>query len=213
MIVMQPVLELTSSDGFDLWPVAATAPYGWFALSGNLTPAEVGTAVWCIADYSDDPEDTARPADPLDGFLHGLLTVDLPIVAGGLRVVDESTGTTFVPGCCDGLEDWREWRQLLSPGGLIAYGHPPVSPLAERIGDTILLTADTEQADSPTLELTDADLARMLAEVEGDLTDFLALVVAWAPQHLPGREAAVTAAIAQALDLPPPYWGHAPDHR
>ena len=127
-----------------------------------------------------------------------------PVAAGGLRVVDDSTGTTFVPGCCDGLEDWREWRRLFSAGGIIGYGHPPVSPLAERVGDTILLTVDAEQDDSPTIELTDQDLSRMLAGVEGDLTGLLALVADWAQQHLPGRETALTAAIARTLDLPVP---------
>ncbi|MET7280889.1 hypothetical protein ABZS29_21820 [Kribbella sp. NPDC005582] len=201
---MQPVLELTGPYGFDLWPVAASGPDDWFPLSGELTPLEVGTAVWRVVDYNDGPEGAARPADPLDAFLYGMLTADLPVVAGGLRVVDDSTGTTFVPGCCDGLEDWREWRRLFSAGGRIHYGHPPVSPLAERRGDGILLTVDAEQDGSPTIELTDAELTRMLAGVERDLTDFLALVVAWAPQHLPGREAAVTNAIAQVLDLPAP---------
>ncbi|TDD58540.1 hypothetical protein E1263_18670 [Kribbella antibiotica] len=203
MIVMQPVLEVARSDGFDLWPVATMAPYGWLALGGELTPAEIGTAVHCIVDYVavDPGDEPAMPADPLDAFLHGLLTVDAPIAPGGLRVIDDASDVTFVPGCCDGLEDWRDWRRLFSAGGTIGFGHPPTSPSAERVGDCILLTVDAEQDGSPTIELPVAELSRLLDAVERDLTDFYALVVEWAPRHLPGREAAVSAAIARVLDL------------
>lgn len=46
---MQPVLEIHTSDGFDLWPVAEIEPFGFLALGGRLSPAEVGTAVMRIA--------------------------------------------------------------------------------------------------------------------------------------------------------------------
>ncbi|MEU0400556.1 hypothetical protein ABZ318_09920 [Streptomyces sp. NPDC006197] len=74
MIVLQPVLEVRPSDGFTLWPVAESAPYGFLPLSGTLGPAEVGTAVMRIADCNDiDPENDGRPprpADPLGSFPH-----------------------------------------------------------------------------------------------------------------------------------------------
>ncbi|MFJ8871449.1 hypothetical protein ACIRD6_37600 [Streptomyces sp. NPDC102473] len=44
MIVMQPVLEMYASDGFDLWPVAEVQSFAFLPLSGELSPAEVGTA-------------------------------------------------------------------------------------------------------------------------------------------------------------------------
>ncbi|MFE7546504.1 hypothetical protein [Streptomyces gardneri] len=82
MIVMQPVLEIYTPGGFDLWPVAEIEPFGFLPLSGALSPAEVGTAVMRIADCNDsdldrndsDP-DGDRPPHPSDAqasFLHGL---------------------------------------------------------------------------------------------------------------------------------------------
>ncbi|MCY9785293.1 hypothetical protein KIK06_15525 [Nocardiopsis sp. EMB25] len=102
MIVMQPVLEVRPSDGFTLWPVDGSAPYGFLALDGALGPAGIGTAVMSVAAHNDvDPgEDRpSRPDEPLDGFLHGLLTMDELFAAGGLRVTDTVSGTTLVPGC------------------------------------------------------------------------------------------------------------------
>ncbi|MFC9330816.1 hypothetical protein [Kitasatospora sp. NPDC057015] len=202
---MQPVLEINTPDGFDLWPVAKAEPFGFLPLSGELSSAEVGTAVMRIAGCNDvdpDGDRPPRPVDPLDSFLHGLLTFDNVFAAGGLRVTDNSTGITFLPGCCDGLEDWRDWHRLVDSGGLLGFGHDPVSPVAERLGDTVRLTVNAEQSDSPVIELSLTELRHLLAGAERDLADFLALTAHWLLEHLPGHWAPVTTALARALDLP-----------
>lgn len=209
---MQPVLENRAPDGFGLWPVAEVGPAAFLPLSGGLSPAEVGTAVMRIASCNDiDPEDDPdndrppRPADPLGSFLHGLLTFDTLFAAGGLRVTDQSTGITFLPGCCDGLEDWRTWHQLVDKDGVLWFGHAPVSPVAERSGHTVRLTVDAEQSDSPVIELSVTGLRDLLAGAERDLVGFLTLAIDWSHQHLPpDHRAPVTAALARVLDLPGP---------
>ncbi|WP_327358937.1 hypothetical protein [Streptomyces sp. NBC_01304] len=204
---MQPVLEICPPDGFDLWPVAEVEPFGFLPLSGELSPAEVGAAVMRIANCNDidpDGDRPPRPADALDSFLHGLLTFDNLFAAGGLRVTDNSTGVTFLPGCCDGLEDWRDWHQFLDDGSLVGFGHAPVSPVAERFGDTVRLTVNAEQSESPVIELPVSELRNLLAGAERDLADFLALAADWSTGHLPGHCAPVTAALARVVDLPAP---------
>ncbi|MFE5325343.1 hypothetical protein ACFRCG_02810 [Embleya sp. NPDC056575] len=204
---MQPVLEVHTPDGFDLWPVAGIEPFGFLPLGGELSPAEVGTAVMRIAGCNDidpDGDRPPRPGDALGSFLHGLLTFEYLFAAGGLRVTDDSTGVVFLPGCCDGLEDWRDWHRLVDDGSPLGFGHDPVSPLAERFGDTVRLTVDAEQNDSPVIELSAAELSHLLAGAERDLTDFLALAADWASRHLPRHRDPVTAALARVLGLPAP---------
>ncbi|MBP2182818.1 hypothetical protein JOM49_004344 [Amycolatopsis magusensis] len=207
MITMQPVVEVYALDDFVLWPVAEVESFSYLALSGELTPLEVGTVVMRIASCNDiDPEDGGRPprpADPLGSFLHGLLTFDTLFAAGGLRVTDSATGVAFLPGCRNGLEDWREWHEVLDGSGRAWFGHDP-DPRAERHGETVRLTVDAEQNDSPVIELLATDLRRLLAEAGHDLTSFLALAADWAAQNLPRHAAPVTAALARALDLPTP---------
>ncbi|MER5554837.1 hypothetical protein ABT001_24725 [Streptomyces sp. NPDC002793] len=204
---MQPVLETNAPDGFDLWPVAQVQPFAFLPLSGELSPAEVGTAMMRIADCNDiDPhgDRPPRPDGALDSFLHGLLTFENLFAAGGLRVTDHSAGVTFLPGCCDGLEDWRDWHRLVDDGSPLGFGHDPVSPVAERLGDTVLLTVNSEQSDSPVIELSVTELRHLLVGAERDLTEFLALAGDWASRHLPDHSAPVTAALARVLCLPSP---------
>ncbi|MFE6225364.1 hypothetical protein [Streptomyces sp. NPDC057854] len=204
---MQPVLEMCTPDGFDLWPVVQVEASGYMPLHGELSPAEVGTAVMRIAASNESAVDSTHPpgsGDALDAFLHGLLTLDPLFAPGGLQVTDTSTGVTFLPGCCDGLEDWRDWHRFADSGGFLGFGHDPVSPVAERCGDTVRLTVNADQTDSPAVELPVAELRDLLVRAEHDLADFLSLAADWTSRHLPRHCAPVTAALARVLDLPAP---------
>jgi hypothetical protein len=207
VIVMRPVLEINTPEGFALWPVAGIEPFSHLPLNGELNPAEVGSAVMRIADCNDiDPEQDdrpPRPADPLLSFLHGLLTFDNLFAAGGMRVTDSSRGITFLPGCCHGLEDWRHWHDVVDGSGRASFGHDP-DPYAERLGDTVRLTVDAEQSDSPVIELSVTELRHLIDGAERDLTDFLALATDWVAQYLPDHFIPVTTALARVLSLPAP---------
>ncbi|MDX2732885.1 hypothetical protein [Streptomyces sp. PA03-2a] len=204
---MQPVLEISPVDDFDFWPVGEHEPYGYLVLNGELTPAEVGTAVMRIADCNDfEPEEEHGPCptDPLGTFLPGLLTMPDLFAAGGFRVTDNATDTVFVePGCCNGLETWRDWLEVLDGTGCAYFGHDSFS-VAERVGDIVRLTLDAHGTDgSPLIELSVDQVRRLVAGAQQDLQDFLSLAGTWAEQHLPAHAAAVTAALARALDLAP----------
>ncbi|WP_328677536.1 hypothetical protein OG905_25520 [Streptomyces sp. NBC_00322] len=129
--------------------------------------------------------------------------MDGPLSPGGLRVTDTATGITLLPGCCNGLEQRRDWLEVVEGDGGAFFGHAP-SPLAERLGDTLRLTVDAEQDDSPVIELRVAELRHLLVGAERDLADFLGLAADWAAQHLPNHATSVTVALARALDLPAP---------
>lgn len=122
----------------------------------------------------------------------------------GFRVADTTTDTVFVePGCCNGLETWRDWLDVLDDTGCAYFGHDP-SSVAERVGDSVRLTLDAHGTDgSPVIELPVDQVRRLVAGAQQDLQDFLSLAGTWAEQHLPAHAAAVTAALARALDLAP----------
>ncbi len=205
---MQPVLEIYVPADFSLWPVAEGESSGFMALSGRLTSAEVGTVLMLIARCNDiDPDPGAgddrlpRPADPLASFLHGLLTFDDLFAAGGLRVVDGSTGVTLLPGCCSGLEDWRDGYSVIDGTGCAFLGHDP-DPVVELAGDSVRLVVDIEQSDSPVIELSAVEFRRLLDGVGRDLTDFLALAADWVRRHLPDHAEPVIGALVRVLAVP-----------
>jgi hypothetical protein len=149
-----------------------------------------------------------RPAEPVASFLHGLLNYERPFVPGGLRVVDTTTGVSFNPGCCCGIEDWRDWFRVFD-GGSFDGGHDPWA-LAQRHGDVVRLTVDADESagpfdpdksDSPFFDVPVDRLRELLAQAERDLADFHALVSGWLRRRLPAHADAVSAALRRALDL------------
>lgn len=115
--------------------------------------------------------------------------------------MESSTGTTFLPGCCNGLEDWRDWREVVDGSGRASFGHDP-DPVTERLSNTVRPTVDAEQSDSPVIELSVTELRHLPDGAEHDLTSFLALAADWVSQYLPDHSTPVTAALARVLALP-----------
>lgn len=201
---MQPVLETAAPDAFDLWPVGTFTPYGFVVVDGRTAPADIGTALACIAHgtvpLDGDAPDPAEADDPVGAFLSGLLTSPYPFAPGGFRVTDTTTGTVFEPGCCNGLEEWREWLEVLDGEGTGGFGHDP-APLAQRLGDVVRLTVDVGlKRESPVIEVRVDELRTLVARAERDLRDFVALAGGWAERHLPEHAAGIAAALARIAD-------------
>ncbi|WP_371611823.1 hypothetical protein [Streptomyces clavifer] len=76
--------------------------------------------------------------------------------------------------------------------------------MAERLGDIVRLTLDADGAESsPVIQLSVDQTRTLVAGAQQDLQDFFSLAETWAEQHLPAHAAAVTAALARALDVAP----------
>lgn len=156
-------------------------PGGHLALSGRMSPREVRTALAAIAEYGEEEEVSPE-------MLHAVLDQKLIIMAGGLEVRDTETGVDIKPGCCAGLEDWRDWQELLD-GQVPWLGHSP-EPGVELLADVVRLSQAADRPDAPTCEILIADLPRHLEGVRQDLLGFLELVRRWAPHGLGERLAA-----------------------
>ncbi|MQY11385.1 hypothetical protein SRB5_15010 [Streptomyces sp. RB5] len=202
VFLFQPVVEVQPWDDFTLWPVAEAAPWSFLALDGALSDAEIGSVVHSVVSYNDRSGGEETPGgDPVGVFLREVTGAEMVVVPGGLRVTDLESRVALRPGCCCGLEGWREWYDVLDGGHPLWLGHGP-SAQAERVGDTVRLTLDTELAGSPVIELPAGRLPGLLAGAERDLTGFLRAASDWAARRVPDHAPALTAALAGALSVP-----------
>ncbi|WP_245697077.1 hypothetical protein [Streptomyces phaeochromogenes] len=200
---MDAVLETYVAADFDLWPVADSPPGRLLALSGELSSLEVGTAMAVLTSYNKGQRER-RPRAPEDSLeqVGRLLATECVIAPGGLRIRDTATGVTAVPGCCFGLEDWRDWLDLMK-GAEPWLGHDP-APRVEHAGAVARLWPDGERPESPPVDLPLAQLPGLLGSVQDRLVGFLGAVEAWAMSHTPSIAAAVVAKLDEDLALSAP---------
>lgn len=184
------------------WPVAQLAPYTWLALSGDCTDEELGTFVALLAAGMDVPP-AASPAQMVDA----LLAEDLLLLAGGLEVHDTDTAATVRPGCCAGLEDWREWTKVLS-GVSPWLGHDPW-PKAEFLDDRLRILQDGSRPAERYIDISCSAMSGLLSGVQHDMLGFLGALRVWTQRmKLGSRGEELVGAVDQSfristpLDLP-----------
>ncbi|RVU27782.1 hypothetical protein EOT10_05680 [Streptomyces antnestii] len=182
---MEPVLEVFDATGFRAWPVADLPAGHLLPLSGDLSMPETGTAVATLAEYASRPTgDGVLAADPA-ACLRGLTDAELLLPPGGLRVRDPGTGAEIRPGCCCGVEDWREWWVLVD-GGEPWLGHDAAR--IEFAGADVRLwpvVGVAQAAPRLPVEIPLAELPAMLRATQELLVGFLDRVEQWALSYAP----------------------------
>ncbi|MFE5142946.1 hypothetical protein ACFRDV_35740 [Streptomyces fagopyri] len=210
VLIVNAVLETPDTVDSSFWPVADLPPHQFMALSGRMSPLEVGTSLAMLVDSNSQPGDEDRPPTDAGEAIRHLLKVDKVIARGGLRVHDTRTNVTVRPGCCCGLEDWREWLDVAN-GETLWLGHDP-SPRLEYGGETVQLWPDggaaQETPSGPPIEIMVADLSSILQIVHEELRGFLSVTKQWARSHVPtlaedlvarlGEDLAVTGPLSDA---------------
>lgn len=193
-ITLRAVLETPfTAPGPVPWPVITPEPGAWLTLDGSCGDPEVGLFVAVVAGYNDVP--------------HGELAGAAHLIApGGLILTDAATA--IVPGCCSGIEDWRDWARALSAGTPPWLGHDPTPVMS--FGERITVWQDTGPQGNhapvlagPHLTLDRAHLADLVRGVHRDLVAFTAALAGWAGRYT-GDGPALTATIDAAFAFTAP---------
>ncbi|GAA2624075.1 hypothetical protein GCM10010399_64300 [Dactylosporangium fulvum] len=193
-MTLRAVLEIpfTAPDPVQ-WPVATREPGTWLTLDGTCDDLEVGLFAAVVASSNNIPPGELATAKHL-------------IAPGGLTLTD--TNTVITPGCCCGLEDWRDWARALDDNTPPWLGHDPTPKMS--IGDRVTVWQDTGPLENhapilsgPYLTLTRTHLADLLHGVHRDLTEFTAAFAAWAARHTMNGSA-LTATIDTAFAFTAP---------
>lgn len=209
MITMQAAVEVPMLGSDDPpWPVEPLAPGSWLVLNADCVDERIGLFVAALANQTE-----VAPPGGRNEVVDALLAEELLIAAGGLQVSDTRTGMTVAPGCCSGLEDWRDWAQLLT-GSAPWLGHDP-GPEVEVVGEDLRVWQDGGpnrhhgRWAGHHVQLPRRALPQLLMGVQRDLVGFLDALARWAARaELGQRGAALVTAVDQhftitePLDLP-----------
>ncbi|MFB9529199.1 hypothetical protein [Nonomuraea roseola] len=98
------------------------------------------------------------------------------IAPGELRFRDTITRVSVSPGCCFGLENWRDWWDV-TRGQEPWLGHAP-TPHITQVAHVIRLRQ--HDGDPPSIEITRGELSRLLTTAQQHFSGFLDLARQWA---------------------------------
>ncbi|MEV7012890.1 hypothetical protein [Streptosporangium sp. NPDC051022] len=204
---LAPVLEIRRIDGFRAWPVAEARDRTGVALSGRLTPGEIGAVLASLADGAAHGFLSRSRGDRVAAAAIGaVLERESLMLPGGIEVSDPGTGRTVVPGeSCD-LEFWRDWSKALT-GEEVWMGFAP-SPWLERRGERLRVWCDggcgENVAADDFVEFPAALFPALLHAVHEDLRGFLRAAGEWADAVEPSLARALVLRLDRALRVSGP---------
>jgi len=185
---LEVVVEVAEPRGETPWPVAPVPPEGRLRLWAGTPDDAIGLVVFHLAHYNSLPsEERAGEGEPAE-VLRALAGAEALIVPGGLLLTTDA-GRVVAPGCCCGLEGWREWASLLVDGKSPWLGHDP-SPWAERVEGGVRVWPDgglgtVDRATLEPIDLPEGEFAAALGRAHADLRAFLARLGEWAAAIAP----------------------------
>ncbi|MFE7753087.1 hypothetical protein [Streptomyces sp. NPDC057428] len=200
MLIMDAIVETYDAADFTLWPTAAPNSDRLLGLSDQMSPLEVGTAMAVLTSCGhDDSDDPAPDTEAGTQRIQNLLNVDLVIAPGGILLQDTATGVVIAPGCCFGLESWRDWLGLMH-GEEVWLGHDTAAHV-EHQGTLVKVWPDTDPPTKTPIELPLAALPDLLQTVHDKLHGFLTLAEQWAFRYAPALAPALIAKLNEDLDI------------
>lgn len=204
---MEVVMESPYERPAVPWPVADVSPFQFVRLWGGAPPEVVGLAVARGIQYNEIPlEGTAGD------MLRRMADAEAWGLLGGVRLTDGS-GNDVLPGCCSGVETWREWLEL-EYGANPWMGHDPDGWVEERREGFLVCSGRLgDGPQSPPVVaarvlIPRADLPDLLAGLRKDVQGFAERVREWAVRMDPeAGERLARGFAAQMVDPLPPRPG------
>jgi len=125
------------------------------------------------------------------------------VLPGGLALEDQD-GRVLRPGCCSGLETWREWFSVSKASSSPWMGHDP-APWIEDRGDVLRVWSDGGLSERPlaafSIDVQRDELSFELRRVEQDLQGFLQRLDTWAESQDPKAARAFVARFDHMFEI------------
>jgi len=201
-LIARPVVTRRSST--ERWPWPHQVGPAVVQIWGDVSALDVGTILATIASYNsleeggDAREVLARLVAQGRDDAH-FAERGSQLVSGGIELI--AAGSTLVsPGCCCGVEYWRDW---LDPGveGFHPWcGHDPDGFFEHRPGGVMAIGYTAEDA----VEVELAGLQRAVLAIEPALRGFLPALRRWCGEVAPELSDGVVGVVEGVFALRPP---------
>ena len=193
---IEAIVRIYSFEITAPWEISEDKFFNARLFSGT-SDAEIGSIMMAAFSPLTDEIVKETAADTLRAFVANWEGF---VLEGGL-LFKENGAVKVEPGCCCGLEDWRDWFKVANDGVNIWTGHDPES-LVEKIDDRIKIWNDDETKDDKySIELTTGEFIGRLEAVERDLKDFLDRLRQWTAARAPGLENEVVEYFAENMNI------------
>ena len=201
MVRFVPVIEHPGIDDPPNWPVLPTLAPPFIHLTAETGEEATGSVLWHLARYNLGtlaPGSRYYEAD-LSGEPAAILTrlIRDPewTVPGGIAVIDQASGREITPGCCAGLDNWREWLEFEASGQTPWMGHEP-DPWLEHVDNQIRIwsrgpLAEATSEEPFAIDVTVDEFRGGLTAVSQHLIAFAAVLRRWADRRAPAVAAAL----------------------
>lgn len=147
----------------------------YIRLWAQTEPEAVALVVGTLATWGRDAEAWSAQA----------LEKEFPsAVPGGIAAVD---GETLIgPSCCCGLEDWRQWLEVLATGRSPWMGHDP-TPFVKIQADQVCIWADGGFGGTPrtSVDFSVSGFEAAIGQAARDLAEFEVPLREWLDSHAP----------------------------
>lgn len=189
-------------DGFRAWSIVDDISV--LVLDGDLSHDRTGRLVaniaWLAVPHRASIVTRLRRGRPpaLESLTDPRAVVDRILdaedlsVQGGVRLVDDATGTVLDPGCCVQVYDWADWADLLR-GEPVVVGHDPELVVDVR-GDTCVAwsveggdTPDGPPPHVPRIAFPTTAVPEHISVMRRSLTATTDRVGEWASALVPGQ--------------------------
>lgn len=140
-------------------------------LNGAMREDELFSFLVALSEFDLEGKTPATPSDAISV----LLNRDDGMLAGGLVAMKNEY--RLFPGCCHGLESWREWANLRKGGPSPWLGHDPDAWI-DASGERAVLH-NGRAGPSESLEVEYSEISEAFANVEAELDLFAARMESW----------------------------------
>lgn len=118
---------------------------------------------------------------------------------GGLQFLENDIAKV-VPGCCSGVENWRDWLDVPYGKNTVWAGHDP-TPWVEYFDGGLRIWQDEKSEETAFIEFTTDEMETALRKAENNLKGFLVQLDKWVNYIAPDFEQRVVRYFAKHLHI------------